>query len=239
MRMDHKLGAVRWAKGSDASAAAVVASSSGDGGVVGVSSSNSARVAKQRPSESCTAAHNRAHIPLTPIELNSTSNSVTLLNYRTFGDTLLAQQLQQPRDSKLTASNSSANVNTGKPSSGQRNLVTQPEHSLQAHHSESRVGESRRKHSTAAITVLGSARATELLPARHPAVCNIALQHSRTVSSISSEESGLGSTESDALLSGSRATSAHKTASINSTAEGSGLANSAHDYDHKRRRRKK
>ena len=89
-----------------------------------------------------------------------------------------------------------------------------------------------------ASSSFGSLQAVQK-PKRHPTVSNIIYQDSRTVSSISSEESGLGSTESDALLSGSRATSARKTASINSTAEGGSLANSVDDYDHKRRRRKK
>lgn len=65
---------------------------------------------------------------------------------------------------------------------------------------------------------------------------------SRTVSSISSEESGLGSTESDALLSGSRGATKQRntTASlINIADSGVNRVNSTDDYDHKRRRRKR
>lgn len=78
------------------------------------------------------------------------------------------------------------------------------------------------------------------LNTRHPLLFNVVQQDSRKVSSISSEEGGLGSTESDALLSGSRATSnQNKTASINILDSDIGRLNTTDDYDHTRRKRKK
>ena len=78
-------------------------------------------------------------------------------------------------------------------------------------------------------------------PVQTPTLSQIVESGSIKVSSISSEESGLGSTESDALLSGSRAASkSHKTASIINIAEsGVSRVNSTDDYNHKRRKRKR
>lgn len=75
----------------------------------------------------------------------------------------------------------------------------------------------------------------------HPALATLARQDTRTVSSISSEEGGLGSTEADALLSGSRATyTARKTAALlNIGEDGGSRVHSADEYEYSRRKRKR